>query len=860
MNITWLPTLRHVAVGSTLVGLVLLACWWWANPAFNLWEPHDGPVHLLRSYVFADLLRRGDWFPRWAPDLYLGYGYPVFNYVPPLPYYLAAVGHFLGLDRYGGLQAVGIVAVFAGATGAFSLARALWPSSATGFLAAAAYTLAPYPFLYNLYIRGNLPEALALGLLPWLLWAAWRLWHRPAYLRAVLLALLTTLLLLTHNITAFLGVGLLLAWLLCLLLSDTRGASEMPVALGTSLGALLTGIALSAYFWLPALGERGFVHIEYLHQGTLDPREWLFDPLGIVSRDQWPDYTGTRFGPIDLRWTPAFSGWLNGPHKPLLPQLVLWAGVVGGLVAALRRSDRRNLYLLACCGLVTIGGWFLLTTWSATLWPHLPLLRDIQFSWRLYGPLALMLALGAAGGIRLLWSDRAARASRAHLLIVVALSSLFIGTAFRGVVTQPWPALGESGRRLGAAELRATEVGKYEDGTADLGEYLPRAVEYARWSSRPMIRGRRLYEALVPERSWLGGLVRPLTGRLQITSLFARPTATTVGVQAETPAVLAFHTIDFPGWQVYLDGTPIAHRTVPHSVKQDAKLGFIVVDVPPGHHRLHLELRPTPLRALGTGLSLLIAAGVVLGSLLVVGRRWRPLLARTPPNWSQAQTWWLALQSLLLLGAAGLVLVIGARTLRYVAGPDQPASAAHNRVVLDFALAAERGQAALASPAGSSLGSYIDLRWLRIVDAERARQVLVPEDWRWWPIIHRERRWLYMHPPATLTVEVTVPPGAIFQTGLAMDPAVWHQPEAHGVRFLLEVATPTGWSALFQRHVAPRQRAADRRWLDEVVDLGALAGQTVTLRLRTEPVTTLAYAWGGWAEPMILVRDTVRYD
>ncbi len=75
MNITWLPTLRHVAVGSTLVGLVLLACWWWANPAFNLWEPHDGPVHLLRSYVFADLLRRGDWFPRWAPDLYLGYGY-----------------------------------------------------------------------------------------------------------------------------------------------------------------------------------------------------------------------------------------------------------------------------------------------------------------------------------------------------------------------------------------------------------------------------------------------------------------------------------------------------------------------------------------------------------------------------------------------------------------------------------------------------------------------------------------------------------------------------------------------------------------------------------------------------------------
>ena len=210
-----------------------------------------------------------------------------------------------------------------------------------------------------------------------------------------------------------------------------------------------------------------------------------------------------------MRWTPAFSGWLNGPHKPLLPQLVLLTGLVGGLVAAIRWHDRRNRCLLAGCGLVVVGCWYLLITWSAAIWPHLPLLRDIQFSWRLYGPLALMLALGAAGGVRLLWPDGAARASRAHLLSVVALSSLFIGTSGWGLATQSWPILDAAGRHLGAAELRATEVGKYADGTADSGEYLPRAVEYARGSSRPMIRGQRLYESLVPERSWLGGLVRP---------------------------------------------------------------------------------------------------------------------------------------------------------------------------------------------------------------------------------------------------------------------------------------------------------------------------------------------------------------
>ncbi len=861
MRTVRLPTLPHVAVVTGLGGVVVLACWWWANPAFNLWETADGTFHLLRSYVFADLLQRGVWFPRWVPDLYLGYGYPVFNYVPPLPYYLAAVGHFLGLDRYGGLQAVGVLAVVAGVTGAFSLARALWQSNATGFLAAVAYGLAPYPFLNNLYFRGNVPEALALGLLPWLLWASWRWWHAPRWSRAVLPALLTAFLVLTHNITAFLGVGLLLAWLLCLLCSGTCGISGVRV-ISAKFSIVLAGLALSAYFWLPALGERDFVHIKFTHQGFLDLREWLIDPLGAKPNSRWLelDYTGTPFGPLDLHWTPTLMVSGHGPYKLHPLQLVLLAFVVGGLVAAIRRRDRRNSCLLAYCSLVAVGCWFLLTAYSAAIWPHLPLLRDIQFPWRLYGPADLMLALGVAGGVRLLWPDCLTQTRRAYLLVVAGLGVFLIGTAFRGVATQSWPTLGDSGRRVGATELRTTEVGKYVDGLTDLGEYLPRAVEYARWSAHPQLRGRRLYEALVPEHSWLGGLVRPLKGRLQVTGLWAHPTATTVEVQAETPATLAFHTLDFPGWQVYLDGRPVPHRAAPYNAEHRAELGFIVVDVPPGHHRLHLELRPTPLRALGTGLSLLAAAGLVLGSLVILGRHWHTLLKGANPSHDPTRRWWLAIRSLLLLGAAGLVLVVSARALRYVAGPDQLARAADSRIVLDFTLAAERGQAALASPDGSSLGSYIDLRWLRVVDEERSRQVLVPEDQRWWPIINRERRWLYMHPPATITVETTIPPGAIFQTGLAVDPVVWHRPDAHGVRFLLEVATPDGWSALLNRHVAPRQRAADRRWIDEVVDLEALAGQTVTLRLRTEPVATLAYGWGGWAEPMILVRETARYD
>ena len=35
------------------------------------------------------LVRGGEFYPRWAPNFFHGYGYPIFNYYAPLTYYLA---------------------------------------------------------------------------------------------------------------------------------------------------------------------------------------------------------------------------------------------------------------------------------------------------------------------------------------------------------------------------------------------------------------------------------------------------------------------------------------------------------------------------------------------------------------------------------------------------------------------------------------------------------------------------------------------------------------------------------------------------------------------------------------------------
>jgi hypothetical protein len=83
-----LPFLVGVGITAILVGL----------PLFELkaMSGHDAWFHLPRTVELYQALTAGQLFPRWAPDLGSGYGEPLFNYYPPLFYYVAACLHAVG--------------------------------------------------------------------------------------------------------------------------------------------------------------------------------------------------------------------------------------------------------------------------------------------------------------------------------------------------------------------------------------------------------------------------------------------------------------------------------------------------------------------------------------------------------------------------------------------------------------------------------------------------------------------------------------------------------------------------------------------------------------------------------------------
>ena len=154
----------------------------------------DGPAHVLRTFEVSRAFAAGSLYPRWAPDFYLGYGYPYSNFYAPGAHILAGLLALSGLGVQRGVLIVQAFALILYPTGAFMAARSLyaaclpsqtersvgvtqkpWSGGSTSLhlaalLSAALYLYAPLRF-HELFVQGNLSQWLALGLLPWCGWA-----------------------------------------------------------------------------------------------------------------------------------------------------------------------------------------------------------------------------------------------------------------------------------------------------------------------------------------------------------------------------------------------------------------------------------------------------------------------------------------------------------------------------------------------------------------------------------------------------------------------------------------------------------------------------------------------------------------
>ena len=271
---------------------------------------HDGAFHYFRVTAMRHALQNGLLFTRYLPDLAFGYGYPFFNYRAPLSYYLALALYLTSMPLPLALNLVYVLSIVGSALTAYLLARDLFGPQA-GLVAAVAYAYAPYQFLDAL-LRANMPESVALPLLPLVLWAFRRLaltGHRRYLLVSVgsLAALL-----LTHNISSLLFVPFLAAYLTVLWLVYRRDGHWIAVG-----GALALALGLTAFFWGPALLERDYVQLHMSRVTRNNDFHYNFLPLAEIFAPPAPVDTSLMNPPMRV-------------HLGLVPALLAVIGLLAG--------------------------------------------------------------------------------------------------------------------------------------------------------------------------------------------------------------------------------------------------------------------------------------------------------------------------------------------------------------------------------------------------------------------------------------------------------------------------------------------------------------------------------------------------
>jgi hypothetical protein len=621
----------YVPLAACLFFSLLAALPLFANPGFlSTRGIGDSPNLLFRVHQLLAAWLGGEFPARWMPDADYGYGFPYFTYYASFSTFIAALLKLYGFSFITALKLTQWLALLAAAGAMYGWLRSVGRGRGAAVLASAAYTFAPF-HLVNLYIRGDsLAELWAMAFYPLLLWAAQRCLAQPGFTRAAVLAGTFATFVCTHNISAlifmpFLGLYLLLSsWAQVRSSAPSRitplrfasGATAFhassigglfptpPAAAGPkglrrrrngrgmrlritlwSSFAILWGLALAAFFWLPALGESQYVQLSDLTQGYF--------------------FYGNHFRGADLVQFSLFFDYTHNPFSMgLLQTLAAGAGLIVMLERALsrRRWTWLDTFVLAGLGLSTL----MITPLSGPLWEALPLVRYTQFPWRFLSIQALFTASLTAfllnnGQPTADDTEGHQSLSAARRWIAVFLSS----AAFAFVTLSP---LRLNFIPLTDADVNAERLNLYEYFTTAIGntvnsEYLPRGVRPRPFTSDVML-GR------APRLKALSGLA---TGA----RLWKRGSAEQwqITVSGEAPATVAVPTHYWPGWWADVDGQAIDVRAM-------EGLGWITFDLPPGPHAVTLRLGRTPLRAAAEIVSAL-AFVLPLAILLYHGARGR---------------------------------------------------------------------------------------------------------------------------------------------------------------------------------------------------------------------------------------------
>lgn len=585
---------------------------------------HDLRYHLWAMYSTWRCVLDGDLWPRWDP--YLALGIPLLQFYGPLNYVPGWPFQALGASPVQALAGVLVVGQIGAAWSAWLACRWLGRSHAASLLAAGLLVLAPYRFL-DMTFRLALGEYLAMGLVPLLLVAAWKVARGDRGLAPWVLGLVTATCLLTHVLT-ILMVVIVGAVPILSVLFGTRGRtaprSQAVATLG--LAAALT-VGATAAWWLPMITEQANTSITHVISSDQGVARYAAAPQEVITRWKWRRY--------DVRY--KLRGKRDaGKAMPLYFGCVLLALLGVSLATGREDEDAPSPRWFAVPALAAL---ILATDPGARVLDLVPM-GKLQFPWRFYSLATVGTCMAAAAALDVRAKGRVGAALVALTLTAACIDAVpYFGAQAR---YEPYEGVSNhTGRRARPYDLPKDTFLRVEQlalPPADASAYrvAKSRVMFTEYMNNDLREIFGLYRRIpeVEESEWSGASVRfgssrptvfdpdPLVAlRVGNGSFTGQPHATwdiqperiTVDLPTGLPGGdLRFTSNWFDGWEASVDGGPWVLAGISE--------GLLTTPIPPGARQVVFRYSMTTPwdRPVGLGLSI-----VSLLSLGAIGWRTR---------------------------------------------------------------------------------------------------------------------------------------------------------------------------------------------------------------------------------------------
>lgn len=331
-----------------LIVIVSLVALW---PFFRkgYFQSHDGEWMVIRFSAFHQTLRSGQFPVRFVDRLNNNYGYPVLNFLYPLPFYMAEVPKLLGLGFVDSIKAVFVISSILSVLFMFLALYQKYDiySSLAGSI---VYLFLPYRFV-DLYVRGSLGESVAFIFPPLSLLSIFQI-SKGNKIFLPILAVSVAFLITAHNVIALLFFPLII---ILTFIFNKKNLKQV-------LSMILLGVTLASFFWLPALFDLHYVKLSQIKVSS------ILDHLVSIQKLILPIW---GYGPNP-----------NGAD-PLPTQLgiVSFAIYISALTYQIF-SKKKNNFVIFLCALYTAVA-VLMTDISKPFWMNLPAIDIIQFPWRM---------------------------------------------------------------------------------------------------------------------------------------------------------------------------------------------------------------------------------------------------------------------------------------------------------------------------------------------------------------------------------------------------------------------------------------------------------------------------------------------